>query len=402
MTDVTLKVKFALKFSISLFSRVINLFIPIKDSLILFHSSDLLGYNDNVKYLFEYLSRNSSYECIWVTKNHELCDYLTRNSYKSVLYPSLKSIICYLRCSVCISGETSPPDGFGFLNRNSFKISLSHGYGPRSTNSADGKLYKTNLDVVNSLNKFDLMGFSSDYTEMLIGRGLFLFPSYKTYKTGLPRCDQLLDIENVLLNMNEKFICKTIFNNLNCNSKIYLYAPTWRTNGVNNFPLLNDYCSELNEFNRVLVENNTFFLISAHKLSKFNIDISSFSNIKLFSDNYDFDITRLLTEVDCLISDYSSIISDFSLLNRTILFYMPDYDYYFNYGLNEDFKNNLPGDELSSLNDLISYVKGENCMQSQFISYNFINYRNKYYDLNLKNSCEIYLRLINNKKNKII
>ncbi len=386
--------KFGLKFLFRLLTRVINLFLRCDKNLILFHNSNLLGYNDNAKYLFEYLSLNSDYKCIWVTKNIHLHNYLISNSFNSVYHPSIQSIFYYLRCSVCVSGETLPPDGFGFLNNNAYKISLSHGYGPRSTNSADGKMFKSNLDVVKALNKFNLMGFSSNYTQMLIGRSLYLMPSYKTYKTGMPRCDQLLDNENVLLSWNEKNICKSIFDNVTTNSKIYLYAPTWRNNGETNFPLLANYENQIYELNKVLKENNSFLIISAHPLSPFDIDLSKCDSIKLFKDNFRFDISNLLKEVDCLISDYSSIITDFTLLDRDILFYMPDYDYYFNYGLNEDFINNLPGLEINSLNDFLAIINGYKYERNSLVNYNFLNYKNKYYDIDVLNSSHIYLNII--------
>lgn len=392
--DLLLMFKLLVIRGIRNFTKVITLFIPKIKGVILFHASNLDNYNENAKYLFEYMSANSNYNCYWVTSNKELKISLENKGLRSLMHPSLNSIYLYLRCSISISGETLPPDGLGFMNPKAYKISLSHGYGPRSTNSADGVMFKSNLDVVKAINKFNLMGFSSDYTQMLIGRGLFLLPDCKTFKTGMPRCDQLLDVERVLFLKSNRPVAKHFFKKILFESKLYLYSPTWRVKGQQNFPLIYNYENQLLQLNTALVANNSYMLISAHQLSPFDIDLSSFSNIKIFRDSSDYDVNQLLAEVDILISDYSSIITEFSLLNREMVFYLPDYDYYFNYGLNEDFITNLPGLEIKDMNNLIKIIE-EGFVLDESLKEKLCNYQKKYYDINIKKSSEIYLGLIN-------
>lgn len=386
--------KYLIKKIIKYVATIITFFLPRFRNVILFQASDLNSYSGNVKYLFEFISKNSDYKCYWITNSSDLKLHLKKKKLTAVLHPSFESIYLYLRCSMSISGETVPPDGFGFINPKAIKISLSHGFGPRSTNSADGVMFKTNMDVVKALNQFDLMGFSSDYTQMLIGRGLFLMPSYKTFKTGMPRCDQLLDEVKVSKLKSNRPISKIFFNDVNEDSILYLYSPTWRVKGKLNFPLIYDNDANLFELNDVLSSNNSYLLISSHQLSFFHIDISKFSNINLFKETEEYDINELLAEVDVLVSDYSSIITDFSLLNRKMIFHIPDYDYYFYYGLNEDFKNNLPGLEIENLKMFLKIIEQKDLTNNYLTYQNYINYRNKYYDLNITNSSEIYLQLI--------
>lgn len=393
-------VKFFAKKSIKYFTKTFTFFIPQLKGIILFHSSNPKNYNENVKYLFEYLNANSTHKCYWVTSSKELKLRLEEKNFKAVIHPSIESFYLYLRCSMSISGETTPPDGLGFINPNAIKISLSHGYGPRSTNSADGVMFKTNLDVVKAINQFDLMGFSSDYTQMLIGRGLLLLPNYKTFKTGMPRCDQLLDKAKVLNLKVERPLSKVFFSDINAESRLFLYSPTWRVKGRLNFPLIYENEDELFKLDTVLKSNNSYLLISAHQLSPFHIDISKFSNIDLFRETADYDVNQLLAEVDVLISDYSSIITEFSLLNRKMIFYIPDYDYYFDYGLNEDFRNNLPGIEIQDIKGFFKIIKEKDFVLSDLVKQNYINYQSKYYDINITNSSGIYLELINNMFNK--
>ena len=55
------------------------------------------------------------------------------------------------------------------------------------------------------------------------------------------------------------------------------------------------------------------------------------------------DLYTLMQVSDCLISDYSSVIFDYSLLNKPMISYIPDVkEYKHNIGLNIDF-DDFPG-----------------------------------------------------------
>ena len=274
-----------IKYLLAISSPVIwllNWLFPTKKDLILFQAANYDAYSDNVKYLFEYMALNSDKKCYWLTRNRNLEEYLTENKLKFVHHPSLKSIYYFLRCNYMVSGETSPPNGKGFLSHYAKKISVSHGYGPRSTNSPDGKVYKTAFSIAKSINKFDIMGFSSLFTKNLIGKGLFLLPESKTIVTGLPRCDILFDDKLCDLRKNKKDFCKGEFLDINDQSKVILYSPTWRQNSNIGLPLLNDGALGLSTFNSTLKNNNIFLLISCHILDSDKLIMSELSNIKLF------------------------------------------------------------------------------------------------------------------------
>ena len=60
-----------------------------------------------------------------------------------------------------------------------------------------------------------------------------------------------------------------------------------------------------------------------------------------------------MLEVDVLINDYSSTSTDFSLLNRPQIFYLPDYDLYSSEkGFVEDYRATLPGVEVFNFEEL--------------------------------------------------
>lgn len=375
---------------------IIKWFIPKKPNLILFQAANYDVYSDNARYLFEYMSYNSNKKCYWITRNYNLEKYLFSKNLKYVHHPSFKSIYYFLRCDIIISGETSPPSGNGFLGHFSFKINVSHGFGPRSINSPDGKMYKSAKSVCNALNKFDVMGFSSLFTRNLIGKGLFLLPEAKTIVTGLPRCDHLLDKQLCDFEVLNKKYCREKFKNINSQSKVLLYAPTWRQNFRNPLPLFNVSDVDISKFNISLKKYNTFLLVSTHILDSDKLIPKDYSHIKLFNPTFDMDLHKLFPEIDILITDYSSIITDFLLLRRPILFHIPDYDYYFNYGLNIDFKSLLPGTEIRDIIELQKIVEKKLILNTKKRETKI--YLNMFYDTSIKNSSGEYLNYINNLK----
>jgi CDP-glycerol glycerophosphotransferase (TagB/SpsB family) len=100
------------------------------------------------------------------------------------------------------------------------------------------------------------------------------------------------------------------------------------------------------------------------------------------------DINQLLPEMDLLITDYSSIATDYMLMDRPVIYVMPDYDdYLYSFGLLEDMRSNLPGLESKNMPDLKNHIvrslKDPHKMQSERK-----RYLKKYYDIDNPNSCE--------------
>ena len=117
-------------------------------------------------------------------------------------------------------------------------------------------------------------------------------------------------------------------------------------------------------------------------------DFSDCTNIQYISYNPLVDINQLLPEMDLLITDYSSIATDYMLMDRPVIYVMPDYDdYLYSFGLLEDMRSNLPGLESKNISDLKNYIvrslKDPHKMQSERKKY-----LKKYYDIDNSNSCE--------------
>ena len=150
---------------------------------------------------------------------------------------------------------------------------------------------------------------------------------------------------------------------------------------------INNFSFEL--LDEFLIKNEVFFLVSKHPITKEIFDVSNYKRIKYIPFDPLFEINDLLPEVDCLITDYSSIATDFFLLlKRPIIYVMPDYDIYFNkIGLLEDMRIDLPGyfpktflEFLDSMHNALYNHRADQEKETRYLS--------KYYDVSINNSCE--------------
>jgi len=370
-------------------SFIITTLIPVRKNLVLFTGTSISTYNESARYLYEYLLKNENISVVWITNSKIVCDYLDNLGYPVVKHKSFNGLWHYIRSGVIVFTGTSYPNLFKFVGKSTIKICLYHGMGPRSTNSVDGIMSRDPLDVLRKYHKFDYFNFTSKYTNTVVGRLQFLLPENKRVIFGLPRCDHLFSKDKV----EESRINKNQLRKLNYvideSTKCILYSPTWRSD-VNSisFPL-----SEINDFNvytfdQWLKENNILFLISVHPHMENLEDFSDCTNIQYINHNPLIDINQLLPEMDLLITDYSSIATDYMLMDRPVIYVMPDYDYYlYDFGLLEDMRDNLPGLESKNMPDLQDHIVRS--LQDPYeMQSGRKRYLKKYYDVDNFKSCE--------------
>lgn len=168
----------------------------------------------------------------------------------------------------------------------------------------------------------------------------FNVASNQVILTGMPRLDLLYDKD--YLNSRKEYIYQKY--PLLGEKKIALYAPTFRGNiytGIRQAPIdLNLVVSNLRDDELLVVKNHP--LLKEYRLPSNVIDMS------------DENIYDLFAISSCLISDYSSIILDYYLLNKPIYVFLKDYDLYQNqvgYFLDPTL---LPGEKIYHEKDLIN------------------------------------------------
>lgn len=161
---------------------------------------------------------------------------------------------------------------------------------------------------------------------------------------GLPRTDSLIK--------SAPEMRKSIFEKYPDlkNKKIWLYCPTFReTDGkrVEYNPGIN--WSDLS----ISMKDDEVFVIRRHPLMDYRFENGEYPNILDLSS----DSTLALTAAcDVIITDYSSVIYDATLLDVPTVFYCPDYKKY-ERGFYLDFPDGLPGEMITDASCLLDCIR---------------------------------------------
>lgn len=274
-------------------------------------------------------------------------------------------------------------------------IFMDHGYGLKTMPGKDDLLAPKAKDIVK------LVKEKSDYIITLSERDeeyFYKVPEVQSFNKpkylplGQPRNDVLF---------HEEFIKKSrssVINsfNLKKESKIILYAPTWRGyDAINSFPLKRKDFEDINDY---MSENGWVLLYRPHYIENLITDdlIVGLNNIIVADVHKEPYTQKLLGASDMVITDYSSIFVDFLIKNKPVAFIPFDKEKYDDYrGLVVDFNNkvHVPGPEITCAFDLVSYLNNLDKGLDKYteIRESSIKYYFNYFD---GNSCERIWKLI--------
>lgn len=162
---------------------------------------------------------------------------------------------------------------------------------------------------------------------------------------GLPRIQRLIEQNKTLYNEYKNWLCNEYDQ---CwGKKIILYAPTFREiNGKR------DYSPKLNiEQFASHLPDDYILALRLHPRSKIALDTLPDNVINLTTLTQNF----ALICSDILITDYSSIVFDFSALNKPVLFYTPD-EVMYNRGLYFSPRKKYPGITFMNFYDMANVI----------------------------------------------
>lgn len=215
---------------------------------------------------------------------------------------------------------------------------------------------------------FDLLYCSGKYDQKIFKH---IFPSTKNIKIlGLPRNIEL--IKKVSENKRVSLFSRL---NLDIKKRTILYAPTFReyssVDGSNEFslPFSDQFIDKITQDFNVLIRGHYFVE---------NLDVD-YNSQKKITDVSDYNNLNDLFQIsDIVISDYSSLIFDYSLLNKKIILYLNDIDKYEKYrGFYLNPKDlNLP--KAYNENELVSKIySADGIEETRFLNDKF----NEYFDV---------------------
>lgn len=305
---------------------------PVKKSFvfsIMTHDSSESG---NIRTLTDYMCRKGNYKFYYMAKEE-------RKAFFHLLFvmPFIMS-----RADIILMDNAFMPMSYFKVRKGTKVLQLWHGTGSIKKFGQDsnvGRLKELEKKINNNINYLFVNSDSliEEYA------GAFGVDKRVVYATGLPRTDWLLRLVNddkmleKLVDIKAK-ISKTK-NIVLKDKKIIMYAPTFRDNEVACPKLHIDILKLLEK----LDENTMLFLRLHPFVSKAFKDNNLSKRVVNVSDYTD--LNELMAVSDGLITDYSSLIFDYCVLNRPMYFYADDI---VEFGLNGrgfylDYNNELPG-----------------------------------------------------------
>ncbi len=162
------------------------------------------------------------------------------------------------------------------------------------------------------------------------------------------------------------------------NKKIVLYAPTFRGEGVYEKKFLD---TDIDNIANTL-GNDYFVIYKMHPILNEKISLGSANNLKNLSNE---DIYDLFSVADVLISDFSSIIYDFSILEKPVILHAPDLkEYEEERGLYVNYETFSPYKITRNEEELIETLKNINTTDKD----DLISFKNNYFDFKDKNAAK--------------
>lgn len=358
----------AVKSMIIMVYRVFNRVLPLKDNRIVFSSSLGKSYSGNPKAIYEKLvseGLDKNYECIWFYEDNP---YDIEGCNKQVKYGRLRYLYYMATAKFWIFDARQPE----FLRKRNRVLYLQTWHGT--------PLKKLGLDMDNvyMAGETDIDSYHESFRrnaatwDYLISQNPFSSEVFKRafdfkgkmLETGYPRNDVLFEGNSQynLINIKKEL-------GLPADKKIVLYAPTWRDDeatGIGKYRFSN--ALDIDRFKEAFADEMVI-IIKYHYLVNDNVDWSAYKGFVYMFDQ-SVDIASLYMVSDILITDYSSVMFDYSLLGKPMYFYCYDLERYKNKlrGFYFDFENEAPGPISTSTDELIEDIR----------NHNDINYRDKY------------------------
>lgn len=356
MRKVLQLVRGIVKKCVVLIYRILTRILPLQKKTIVFGSNLGRNYSGNPKAIYENMVEqglDQIYQIVWFFENENI--KIPGNA-KIAKYGRFKYLYYMSVAKVWVFDCRQPK--FLIKRKGVTYIQTWHGtplkklaLDMKEVSMAEGKdtdEYKK--DFYDNAQTWDYLLSQNSYSTAIFRRA---FAFYKTMvEVGYPRNDILLTSNN-----EETIIKLKTELGLPLDKKVILYAPTWRDDEF--------YCQGSYKFNPSLafhmfmekLKDEYVCIVKYHYLIQDSID---WGDYKGFIYDYDksYDIANLYLVSDMLITDYSSVMFDYSLLNRPMFFFAYDLEKYKDTlrGFYFDFVSDVPGPISLKTEDLIDDI----------------------------------------------
>ncbi len=382
-------IKSKIKRAIFAVLKLISYIIPKSKRIWLFGAWGGELYADNTKYLFEYLHTiNTRCKLVWISKNNSEIEKIREKGFLAYNRRSIKGLWYIARGKVAFCTEGTKDISYQ-LNKKTKIIQLWHGMGSKAMKwkTKDGKISTESKKAQKKFSRQYWISTSNLYTNII--SELLGVPKERFVITGYPRNDNLLvapyneNMEGLRQKYND---CKFI-----------IYMPTHRNFGKDGNKHIN--VEELKRVDKLLCEKNIVMVYKPHihELKNFVEYENDFSNIILAKEQDEWgDVYSYIHYFDLLISDYSSILTDFMCTGNPVVLFPYDIDDYINgdAGLNEYFWR-IPGGPMGyNWNEVLAHT--EALLENDTWQEEREKCRQEYHYYNDGKNCERVYQMIKN------
>lgn len=348
---------------------------PVSKNIIVFNSSMGMNYTGNPRYIYEKmveLGLDKKWKCIWFFEDKSTN---IKGNAKVVLYGRMKYLY-YMAVSKVWVFDCRQPE-FLIKRKEVCYIQTWHGT-PLKKLGADledvfmveGKdIEAYRKGFLDNARTWDYLISQNPFSTTVFQRA-FGFKK-QMIEVGYPRNDVLFSGNKgvTIQQLKEKL-------NLPLDKKIILYAPTWRDNEY--------YGQKKYKFNPKLdfrkmqeeLSDQYIMIVKYHYLVQDSIDWSPYKGF-IYPCDKSYDIAWLYLLADRLITDYSSVMFDYSILKRPMFFFAYDL---------ENYKNNLRGFYF----DLLEEAPGPVSLTTSQLINQMKEYRSEAYEEKYHAFCEKY------------
>lgn len=332
---------------------------PVIDKTILYESRDGKSLTDSPFAIFKYLLHTpefKDYQHIWSVSSFEnlesvIAQYQGLGNVKFVKRNSKAYLKALASSKYLINNSTF--QSFFIRKKEQIYINTWHGTPLKSMGFDIPGNPSVSQNVVRNFLSADYLISPNEHTTNMFLDSYKLKGIYngEIIEEGYPRIDLTFHTESDTYN---DFLVK-IGLSMDKNKKTILYAPTWK--GTNVSKAKNDMYQIIADMNylknRVSEEYN--LLIKVHPF--LYVEARRFPEIKDVLIPDFVDTNELLSVVDILITDYSSIFFDYLVTDKPILFYVWDYDDYNETRGRYLSDEELPGPTLFTINEVADAVQ---------------------------------------------
>jgi CDP-glycerol glycerophosphotransferase len=348
------------KNTVVLFYRLMCLIFPVKEKRVVFDSNLGKSYAGNPRHIYEYLvskGYDMKWDCIWFYENEK---YNIPGMSRQVQYGRFRYLYYMATAKVWVFDSRQPE--FLVRRKGTFYIQTWHG--------TPLKRLALDMDDVFMVGESDIRTYKEHFAhnvaswDYLISQNPFSTTTFRRcfdfhkemLEIGYPRNDILFheNTEESNIRYRKKM-------GLPLDKKIILYAPTFRDDEFSEDDRY-EFQPQIS-FQQMKEElgDEYVMIVKYHYLIMDAVDWTPYEGF-IYHFDQSRDIAELFLVSDILITDYSSVMFDYSILRRPMFFFAYDFHKYKNElrGFYFSYRQEMPGPISSTTEELIEDIKNYN------------------------------------------